>query len=318
MWEKASTWEEAEAKWDSGAEVARRTHPLKQLKVLPSIPGITEETAKRLKWKSFRYMLFHKEGFDIVRPFMKHPFRYGWRYLKSLMNKKSYTRDGDFFFYGVHGEEAFVEEAKRDNRLIVVGFSYCQKPFECPSGRFTAECQSDPDHPVCRQCDIGKAVNALPEKVIPLFIPTIHYIGKELFALAHKHPDKKILFLITACEMTLEMFGDWGNMLGIQGIGVRLDGRICNTMKAFELSEEGVKPGLTLLTPSTQSAVLRILRSLNLSFGLSSSKSGEFAPQILRFSGEASEANGQGPFARQKRARDGSKIPEYEGEKPKT
>ncbi len=52
-----------------------------------------------------------------------------------------------------------------------------------------------------------------------------------------------MVFLITACELTLEMFGDWGNMLNIRGLGVRLDGRICNTMKAFELSEIGIKPG---------------------------------------------------------------------------
>ena len=67
---------------------------------------------------------------------------------------------------------------------------------------------------------------------------------------------KKIIFLITACEMTLEMFGDWGNMTGIQGIGVRLDGRICNTMKAFELSEQGIKPGLTVVLGETQKKML--------------------------------------------------------------
>ena len=73
---------------------------------------------------------------------------------------------------------------------------------------------------------------------------------------------KKILFIITACEMTLEMFGDWGNMVEIQGIGVRLDGRICNTMKAFELSEEGIKPGLTVVLPHTQRRILNLLQSL--------------------------------------------------------
>jgi len=54
--------------------------------------------------------------------------------------------------------------------------------------------------------------------------------------------------------------------------------------------------------------------SHNLSFGLSSSDSEEFAPQILGFSGEV---NGQGPFTSQKSTKDASKLPEYEGEKPK-
>ena len=53
----------------------------------------------------------------------------------------------------------------------------------------------------------------------------------------------------------------------------------------------------------------------NLSFGLSSSDSEEFAPQILGFSGEV---NGQGPFTSLKSTRGASKLTESEGEKPKT
>ncbi len=102
--------------------------------------------------------------------------------------------------------------------------------------------------------------------MIPLFIPTIHYIGEKILKIIEQNPKKKIYFLITACEMTLEMFGDWGNISGLQGIGIRLDGRICNTMKAFELSEEGIKPGLTVIRNPTQEKILEIiahLRSLN-------------------------------------------------------
>ena len=158
--------------------------------------------------------------------------------------------------------EEFKKVASIPDTLFVIGFSYCHKPFECPSGRFTAEC-IHPNHPVCSQCFIGKAVHALPDKdVIPLFIPTIHYIGEKIFDIVHANPDKKVIFLITACEMTLEMFGDWGNMVDIQGIGIRLDGRICNTMKAFELSEIGIKPGLTVVRQETQEKILEILRYL--------------------------------------------------------
>ena len=60
--------------------------------------------------------------------------------------------------------------------------------------------------------------------------------------------------------MTLEMFGDLGNMVGIQGIGVRLDGRICNTMRAFELSEQGIKPGLTVVLDGAQEKILQLIK----------------------------------------------------------
>lgn len=262
LWNDHHSWEEAEKKWDEGAAEASLKNPIKGLKQLPSMPGMTPETAKHLKWKSLKWMVKHDREWKILRNFFKHPFKYGWRLLKSSLKGKPYKRDGDFFLYGIDSLEEFQKLLACQESLFVVGFSYCHKPFECPSGRFNDACIHDPGHPVCRQCFIGKAVNALPEKrsSIPLFIPTIHYIGEKIFEIVHGNPGKRVLFIITACEMTLEMFGDWGNMVAIQGIGVRLDGRICNTMKAFELSEHGIKPGLTVVLDSTQKRIMDLIR----------------------------------------------------------
>ena len=55
------------------------------------------------------------------------------------------------------------------------------------------------------------------------------------------------------------MFGDWGNMIQAKGIGIRLDGRICNTMRAFELSEQGIKPGLTVVLKETEQKLLDLI-----------------------------------------------------------
>ncbi|MBI2812307.1 MAG: hypothetical protein HYX67_15965 [Candidatus Melainabacteria bacterium] len=260
MWKNDLSWESAEKEWDKGSEDCRKSHPIKTLNTLPRMPGITD---KGLKWKSIKYILAEDKGNVFVRYFFKHPIKYAIRWIKSALKKQSYQRSGDFFLYGVDSVEQFQDLLKQDNTLFAIGFSYCHKPFECPSGRFTAECIHDPENPVCRQCFIGKTVNALPAgNIRPLFIPTIHYIGEKMFELTEQNPDKQILFLITACEMTLEMFGDWGNMVGAKGIGVRLDGRICNTMKAFELSEHGVKPGLTVVLPETQERMLSLIKSL--------------------------------------------------------
>jgi hypothetical protein len=261
LWKESKTWEEAEANWEAGAKEARKTHPIKGLAQLPSMLGMTEETAKNLKWKSLKWMVAKDNTGDVRRGVLKHPLKYGWAFIKSVFKKKSFKREKDFFLYGIDSIEQFQKLLAEENTLFIIGFSYCHKPFECPSGRFTDACLHDPENSVCRQCFIGKAVNALPEKnAIPLFIPTIHYIGAKIFEIVHSNPDKKVLFLITACEMTLEMFGDWGNMVGIKGIGVRLDGRICNTMKAFELSENGIKPGLTVVLESTQQRMLDLIR----------------------------------------------------------
>lgn len=265
IWRPEVSWEEAEKGWDEGSKTSEQARPLKGLKSLPAMPGITEETAKRLKLKSIKYLLSHDPKRIFPRYFSKAPFKYTWRWIKSALKKKPYQRDGDFFLYGLKDIEEFKTLLKRENNLFIIGFSYCHKPFECPSGRFTEGCIHDPENPVCRQCFIGKSVNALPfhkKEIIPLFIPTIHYIGEKIFQITQSNPDKQILFLITACELTLEMFGDWGNMVAARGIGVRLGGRICNTMKAFELSEQGIKPGLTIVLPSTQARIFELIKAL--------------------------------------------------------
>jgi hypothetical protein len=261
MWNEHPNWEAAEAAWDRRAEAAALEHPIKKLTRLPDMPGITEETAKNLKWKSLKWMITKDKGLKVLRGILKHPFRYGKAFLRSAFQKKPFLRDEDFFFYGVNSVEEFSELVTDKEALLVVGFSYCHKPFECPSGRFNENCIHDADNPVCRQCFIGKCMHALPEKnVVPLVIPTIHYIGGEILKIVHANPGKTVTFMITACEMMLEMFGDWGNMVAIKGIGIRLDGRICNTMKAFELSEVGIKPGLTVVLEPTQERILDLIK----------------------------------------------------------
>lgn len=261
LWSEDSDWEKCEALWEEGAKKAKSSSPIKSLTRLPKMPGMTEETKKFLKWKSFKWLVMKDHGFKIFRHFLKHPIKYSQGLIRSWLKKKSYQREGDFFYYGVKNTEEFEKLLKDPDSLLVLGFSYCHKPFECPSGRFSDQCIHDPDNPVCRQCFIGKATNASPDKgCIPLFIPTVHYIGEKIFEIVHSYPTKKVIFIITACEMTLEMFGDWGNMVGIQGIGIRLDGRICNTLEAFRLSEEGIKPGLTVVLDDTAKEMLRLIK----------------------------------------------------------
>ncbi len=265
MWRE--NWEEAEREWDHQAKEAANKQPIKGLKVLPKMPGITPETAKNLKWKSFKWMLTKDHQGEVRRGFLKHPFRYGWAFLKSIFKKKAFKREGDFFLYGIDSIEQCKNYLTDPKAIFILGFSYCHKPFECPSGRFTPDCLRSLEHPVCQQCFIGKAIHAAEgSQVIPLLIPTVHYIGGKIFEIVHQYPHRPLIFIITACEMTLEMFGDWGNMVNIRGIGARLDGRICNTMRAFELSEQGIKPGLTVVLDDTQRKILDLIRHRQVAF----------------------------------------------------
>ena len=107
-------------------------------------------------------MASHDHDREVWPYFWRRPLRYTWNYLRSLLHRKSHGREGDFFLYGVSSVQEYRKLLEDPERLFVVGFSYCEKPFECPSGRFTPKCIRDPENQVCRQCNIGKCLNALP------------------------------------------------------------------------------------------------------------------------------------------------------------
>jgi hypothetical protein len=263
IWREDRSFSTAETLWDQGEIEAKNKIQLKELKNFPDIPGITAETKKGLKWKSLKWMFQQDLEGNVVRAFLRKPFKHCFRLLISYLKGVSYIREGDFFLYGLSNFKQFETLLKKPEVLFVLGFSYCHKPFECPSGRFSPNCIHDSENLVCRQCFIGKAINALPSKNTVFYaIPTVHYIGGKIFELIEKNPKKEIVFLITACEMTLEMFGDYGYMAGVRGIGVRLDGRICNTIKAFQLSEKGIKPGLTVVLNETKQKIMEWIRIL--------------------------------------------------------
>ena len=211
FWNKFPSWESAEVEWDKKAEELRASQPIKTLKTLPNLPGITKKTRNNLRWKALKYLVTHDEKGVVIGHVFRHPISTAVSLIKSYLKKKSYIRDGDFFLYGIDSVEQFKKRLINPDSLLIAGFSYCHKPFECPSGRFTDQCIHEAENPVCRQCFIGKCVHALPEdKVVPVFIPTVHYIVERVLDALHQNPGREILYVITACELTLEMFGDRG------------------------------------------------------------------------------------------------------------
>lgn len=263
MKNKLALWQKKAGSWDEQSLIHKKQCSLKELSFLPSMIGITPRTAKLLRWKALWYLVWHDSHKIFSTYFFRRPIAYACRLLRSYCKRKSFTREGDLFFYQISSSTEFVQKARSPQAIVLVGFSYCHKPFECPSGRFTDACQNMQDNPICGQCFIGKVSHLLQDTSAHIvYIPTIHYIGQKLLQLQEQYKDHKILFLITACELSLTMFADWGHMIEAEGIGIRLSGRICNTMKAFSLSEKGIKPGLTILPPSTQEQMLHLLQQV--------------------------------------------------------
>ncbi|WP_213318832.1 hypothetical protein [Chlamydiifrater volucris] len=164
-----------------------------------------------------------------------------------LTPRRNVFQRGNLFFYNCLSVEEIIREAKKDDTLLVIGFSYCQKAKFCPFGRFNDSCSYDPRNPACQVCSIGSVLSRRSSKYKVIIIPTFMYIAEYFYRIRKENPRKRLLFIITACELSLKMFGEYVNVWELKGVGVRLVGRICNTMKAFRLAEEGIKPGVTEL-----------------------------------------------------------------------
>lgn len=227
--------------------------------------SIVKESSFLISLRSYGWLLLKdsEHHFVILRSLVSHPFRYLRRFLSALFQKKNYHHDGDFFFYGLSSTDQFLKLAADPQTITVVGYSYCEKPFDCPSSRFSPDCLASHDSLICRSCHVGKAKYLLPEKVVVLSIPDVHMIGRELLELQKKNPGKQILFLISSCPLSLTLFAKWANVAGIKGIGVALSGRTCKTFEAFKLAEAGHKRFRTHLTEQTQVKYEELLRVLS-------------------------------------------------------
>ena len=142
MWNRHNSWNEAETAWDQRARKLRNSFPLKGIRHWRTLPGIRPSTRKNLRWKALRYLLENDEN-KVMSYFWCKPLLHIGKMIRSYWSFRSYTRDNDFFLYGFSSAEAFTRRIEHADTFLIIGFSYCHKPFECPSGRFTDDCAHD-------------------------------------------------------------------------------------------------------------------------------------------------------------------------------
>ena len=230
-----------------------KTNTIKIDTLMIKTPTLKPKESRGIAWRGIRYLLANDSDKILRRHFLRHPLRHALGAIRSLFTKNHHRHEG-LFLYGLDDIQAFQELIAADDTVVVVGFSYCHKPKECPSGRFTTECL-----PSCQQCFIGQALHRIPKDYTPIVVTTVQYVGEQMFNIIEKHPGKKVIFIMTACEMMLTMFAPLATIMGAKGIGIKLDGRVCTTTKGFTLAEDGNKPGVTVVTPYNQSLFFEIL-----------------------------------------------------------
>lgn len=187
--------------------------------------------------KSFFYII-KKNPIPFLKFFIKNPLKSIFKFTTSpFMN--NYTTKNDTHYFGFKD----ISELNLKETILLVSFSYCQKHPSCKV-RFTKNCIN------CQKCSIGTWKTFLNNEnfKIPVHFSittTALSLAEELIDLIIKHPKKKILFYISACPFSINMFKKFPYILGIQGVASPLSKNTCQDFTSFEKAENGIKPHST-------------------------------------------------------------------------
>jgi hypothetical protein len=204
------------------------------------------------KIKSLKYLIQNDKDRTLLKSFLKKPVQNSFNIITSLLKQRTYEKRENLFLFGFREIKDFKKTLKEQNNIFL-GFSYCQKPLQCPQQRFSNKCFFDDLNQTCQKCFIGTCKG---NNIIPFIITDTFSLGKKVFEIS-KNP--KPLFIITACEFSIKMFSFCSSLLKIKGIGIPLNGPTCPNFKAFEKAEKGLKKNVTILQEEHQKLIIDLL-----------------------------------------------------------
>lgn len=201
------------------------------------------------KLKILRYLV--SENRDLFFSyFLKNPLLFIYKYLKSLFVQD--VKERGIHLFNLPSLEELSLILKMNSTKVIVGFSYCQKPLDC-FDRFSDKCD-----PSCSKCLISKFL-AHPQIELAI-IPTISFLGKRLLEMAKT---QKSVFIIMACEFSIDLFKNFSYLFDLQGIAIPLENRVCTNLTSFFLAEKGVKKTVSRLSQEHLCLLLSILDDLS-------------------------------------------------------
>lgn len=257
FWENFSSFELANQAWDKKQALLENKKPLKKVLFDPRIK-ISFSNFTRIK--SLLYLLQKDKKLKLIKFFIKKPLFYLHNLLKSYFSKAPYIVEDNVFLFNLSNFKELKKITDNKDNLFIFGLSYCQKPIECPKKRFSSECIHDYENDICAQCFIGKCSNAINNNDIILVIPDIYFFSETIIELINKNPEKQIIFVISACELSIKMYSDLANMLKIKGLGLKLSSRVCTNFKSFTYAEKGQKNSVTDLNLCNKELMIEIMK----------------------------------------------------------
>jgi len=221
-------------------------------------------------WEFAFHSLFRPYGRWFLRSIVaRHP-RAVWRGLMSYreMVRKSLI-GGEITPVGGARRQSFVEEAASMGKLLLAP-GFCQKPFDCPAGRFNHRCvawEGSGPPPVCRSCYIFHLGSLALKAGASLYIMTSALdIGRHL--LLPSLEERLFTHIIACvCPYSLHPFSLALEICRLQGYVVSFARGACASYADWSRADEGVKPDRTFLSAQGREWMEALLEDIALRRG---------------------------------------------------
>ena len=192
--------------------------------------------------------LFKNDCKHILKKFfIKNFFKIFFIFFK-IFKKLKKDKFGNFYLINIKNLKS-----KKKAKKIFIAISYCQKPKNCPSKKFSENCFKNSKSEICKNCQFFKISKPL------YFITTVSEFAKKILQLK-----KDEYFLITACRYSIKKFYKYAYLLNLKGAAFELTKNCCTNFKTFYFAEKGYKKNETFLSKNSQDAFFNFL--LNNSF----------------------------------------------------
>ncbi len=204
---------------------------------------------------------------------LRHP----WQTLKGIFDYRRFLQEGrreEGITHLFWEEEGFLQEITSGGSVLV-GLGFCQKPFECPSGRPNHSClylsMLDLDrgeewpHPICRECKVAiMGRKALLAGANMHIMTSALDIAHDLMipAIEEGRFRKAILCL---CPFSVQAITLPLLICGIRGYLIEYSSGNCRDYQEWLLADRGIKEERTTIRSEAYEKILSLLDLWDLS-----------------------------------------------------
>ena len=94
----------------------------------------------KTRLKACFYLISKDKRNFLKKHFFKNPFLYSYRLFLSIIKRSSFYKNQDYYYFNLINYNDLRKKLSNKSSILILGFSYCHKPFNFPSKRFTDKC----------------------------------------------------------------------------------------------------------------------------------------------------------------------------------